>query len=69
MKKNVGQTDKWVRLILGAALVVLFFLIQSGWRWAGLIVGLVLVVTALVNFCPLYAMLGISTNKANKDVK
>ena len=66
MKKNVGQTDKWVRVILGAALVVLFFLIQSGWRWVGLIVGLVLAGTAFLNFCPVYALLGISTKKDNK---
>lgn len=62
MKKNVGRPDKWIRIILGIALLSLIFILQSGWRWLGLI-GLIPIVTALVNFCPIYAMFHLSTRK------
>ena len=62
MKKNMGQTDKWIRIIVGLALIAVLFIVQSGWRWIGL-VGFVMVGTALINFCPLYTLFGIHTNK------
>ncbi|MNU10513.1 hypothetical protein D3C72_2577000 [compost metagenome] len=33
------------------------------WFWASIVVGAVLIVTAIVRFCPLYAILGLSTCK------
>ena len=58
MNKNIGTTDKFLRLIVGIALVIAT---ASGnlpvWGW----VGVVLIVTALVNFCLLYKIFGIST--------
>jgi len=66
MKKNIGYTDKWIRIVLGIVLLALIFVIQSDWRWLGLI-GIIPLATALINFCPLYTLFGISTNKdANK---
>jgi hypothetical protein len=62
MKKNVGNLDKWIRIILGVALLSLIFIISSGWRWIGLL-GLVLIVTAFINFCPIYRIFGLSTKK------
>jgi hypothetical protein len=32
------------------------------WTWLSVIVGLVLVITGLLRFCPAYCMLGCSTN-------
>ncbi|MFQ5562540.1 MAG: DUF2892 domain-containing protein [Parvularculaceae bacterium] len=67
MKSNVGWIDRIIRLAIGVAAVWLFF---SGaqpapaWEWAALVVGLILGVTGLVGFCPLYSVLGIHTNKA-----
>ena len=61
MKKNIGRTDKWVRIVLGVVLLALVVVVQSGWRWLGLI-GFIPLLTALLNYCPLYALLGISTN-------
>jgi hypothetical protein len=69
MRINVGTPDRIARLVLGAALVLLPLL--SGlalfanpvWLWASIVVGAVLIVTALVRFCPLYAILGVSTCK------
>lgn len=69
MRINVGTPDRLARLIIGAVLVLVPFF--SGialfanplWLWASVVVGAVLIVTALVRFCPLYAVLGLSTCK------
>ena len=56
--KNMGTTDKIARLVIGALLVVLALTGTIGaWGWLGLI----LVVTAVINFCPLYRVFGIKT--------
>lgn len=60
MNSNLHSIDRLLRLLLGLALVVLSLLGVIGvWGWAGLI----LVATALINFCPLYRLLGISTRR------
>jgi glucose dehydrogenase len=58
----MGTSDKIIRIIVGLALFI-FGLVtapQGGSFIIGLI-GVVLVVTALISFCPLYQLLGIST--------
>lgn len=67
MRFNVGTPDRIARIIIGALLVLLPFV--SGltlfanpvWLWASVVIGAVQVVTATVRFCPLYAILGLST--------
>lgn len=71
MNFNVGAPDRIARIIVGAMLVLLPFV--SGlvlftspvWLWASIIVGAVLIVTAAVRFCPLYAILRLSTCKVH----
>jgi hypothetical protein len=69
MKKNVGNIDRGVRITLAVVLSVLFFTgTVSG--IAGqimLVAGGVLLATALVSFCPLYALVGLNTCPAKKD--
>lgn len=61
MTRNVGTTDRALRIFLGLALIAGFFLnAQAGWRWLYL-VGIAIFVTGLVGRCPLYRLLGIST--------
>jgi hypothetical protein len=63
---NIGSTDRLVRLVLGVVLIVLplLGLFGEGWPvWISLIVGLVLVGTALVRTCPGYTILGIRTDR------
>ena len=60
MGQNIGLVDQWLRIILGVALLSAVFLAESGWRWLGLI-GIVPLATAFASWCPLYAVLGIST--------
>lgn len=63
MDVNIGTVDRYVRIVLGLALVAFAFengLNIEGWHWAGLI-GFVLLLTAFFNSCPLYTAVGIST--------
>jgi hypothetical protein len=60
MKSNVGGIDRILRIIVGAVLVVLAATGQVGvWGW----LGLVLLATGLLGWCPPYSLLGINTCK------
>lgn len=61
MKKNVGGIDKILRIVVGAALVAATAL---GYLPIWGYIGVVPLVTGLINFCPFYPLLGISTCKA-----
>ena len=58
MTQNVGGIDRILRIIVGLGLLSLVFVgPQTPWGWLGLIpLG-----TALIGWCPPYALLGIST--------
>lgn len=60
MTRNIGSADRIVRLILGLALLSLIFLLEGDLRWIGL-VGLVPLGTALLRWCPLYNIFGVSS--------
>jgi len=64
--KNVGNVDKIVRYIIGIALLSIYFILQGNLKYLGLI-GLVPILTAIFGFCPLYALFGIKTCKANNQ--
>lgn len=66
MKLNVGTPDRIFRVVLGLALLSLFFFVEGPWRWAGLL-GIVSLATAAFGFCPIYAVLGMSTCPAAKQ--
>jgi hypothetical protein len=63
MKRNEGTVDRIVRIVLGIAALVGAIAVGIGTVWGILllVVAAVLVVTAAVSFCPLYALFGIST--------
>ncbi|HEX8726173.1 MAG TPA: DUF2892 domain-containing protein [Gemmatimonadaceae bacterium] len=64
MSVNVGSIDRVVRVVLGLALLSLTFV---GPRTLWGLLGLVLLATAAVSFCPLYSIFGWSTSpKAGK---
>lgn len=63
---NVGSFDRILRIILGAALLALPFVWggiapQAVAGIAAIVAGLVLIVTAIVKFCPIYGVLGLRT--------
>ena len=62
LKTNVGGIDRVLRIVIGAALLIWFF-VDSGtgfWHWAKLI-GIVPLATAFLGTCPIYSILGLST--------
>ena len=63
MIKNVGQTDKIIRIVLAVILASLDFfeVVKGAFSWVLSVVAIVLLATALLNFCPLYKILGKST--------
>ena len=67
MKKNMGTTDKIIRLIVAIIFAVLYFT-NTFTGTVGLILvilGVVFVLTSQVSFCPLYLPFGINTGKKN----
>ena len=60
--KNIGKTDKIIRIILALILFSLFFILHGNLKFIALI-GFVPLITAIVGVCPLYLLLGINTNK------
>ena len=59
--KNVGSTDRILRVIAGVALLGAFFMLpDAGYRWF-LLIGIVPLATGLLGTCGLYKVLGIST--------
>lgn len=61
MKCNVGTADKWVRILLGVVIAGLGVYYQSWWG----LLAIVPLGTAILGFCPLYALVGISTCKVD----
>ncbi len=60
MPKNVGGIDRILRIVVGAALIIWhLFLGGPVWAW----IGVVPLATGLLNFCPVYSILGLDTNK------
>ncbi|MCA1751442.1 MAG: DUF2892 domain-containing protein [Flavobacteriales bacterium] len=65
MKKNMGSTDRIVRILAAIAFAVLYFTgtVTGTAGLVLLILGAVFLLTSFVSFCPLYAPFGISTCK------
>ncbi|MCS7018156.1 MAG: DUF2892 domain-containing protein [Cytophagales bacterium] len=68
MKKNMGTTDRLIRVLVAAVIAALYFanIISGTVATILLVVAGIFVLTSLVSFCPLYAPLGISTCKRSK---
>ncbi|MBH9974838.1 MULTISPECIES: DUF2892 domain-containing protein [Bartonella] len=60
MKQNLGSVDRIIRIIIGVVLLSLIFILDSGARWFCLI-GLIPLITAIIGFCPLYKIFGLSS--------
>jgi len=64
MKKNAGNLDRGLRVVLGIGLLSITVVgPQTPWGY----VGLVPLITGLVGYCPLYSVLGFSTCPLKKD--
>ena len=65
MKKNMGNTDKVIRVFLALAVAVLYFTnIINGITAIILgVLALIFIATSFISFCPLYYPFKISTRK------
>ena len=68
MKKNMGNADRIIRIIVAVIIVALYFTnVISGTIGIILLVAAgIFVLTSLVSFCPLYAPFGLSTCKTKE---
>lgn len=64
---NEGIVDRVIRIVIGAGLLVWFFVEPTTgfWHWIKLI-GILPLVTGLVGHCALYSLLGVSTRSEEK---
>ena len=58
LTRNESSLDRAVRLVIGIALLALVF-VGPKTLWG--LIGIVPLATALVGFCPLYRLVGLST--------
>lgn len=69
MKKNMGTADKVVRIILAIIAAYLYFsgTVEGTWGIVLLVLAIVFVLTSLISFCPLYALVGLNTCPVKKE--
>lgn len=63
MNVNVGILDRVVRAVIGAVFVLLYLnhIVIGVWGTVLLIVGIVLLLTAMIRFCPIYQLFGLNS--------
>lgn len=68
MKKNMGNLDKVIRVLVAILIFVLYLLNEiSGKVAIGLLIlSVIFILTSFISVCPLYLPFGISTNKTKK---
>jgi divalent metal cation (Fe/Co/Zn/Cd) transporter len=66
MKVNESNADRIIRAVLGVVLLFLGFggMLTGSWAIIADVAGAVLLLTAAIGFCPLYAVLKFSTKKS-----
>ena len=64
MTANIGDTDRYIRIAVGCALIIWGLL--GGPFWA-VIVGAIPLATALIRYCPAYSILGMNTCGTKKE--
>lgn len=69
MKKNMGNADRLIRVIIAALIANLYYngTISGTLGTILLIFASVFVLTSLIKFCPLYTLLGINTCSVKQE--
>lgn len=65
MTRNIGLTDRGIRIVVGIAILFIGLFLESWWG----LIGLIPLATAFVRWCPLYAPFNISTIKRGGTVR
>lgn len=65
MKRNMGTTDKIVRLLLAALIAILYFtgVLPAPVALIAGVIALIFIITSFLSFCPLYVPFKINTRK------
>ncbi|MFB0998527.1 MAG: DUF2892 domain-containing protein [Flavobacteriales bacterium] len=68
MKKNVGNKDKTIKTVLAAIVAALYFTgtLEGTFALILLIVAIIFAVISLINFCPLYKLIGINSYRVKE---
>jgi hypothetical protein len=68
MKKNMGNLDKGVRIVLALAIALLYYfnVIEGTLAYVLMAFAIIFLLTSFVSFCPLYTVLGVNTCKMKK---
>lgn len=68
MKKNMGNADRVIRIILALVFAALYFTgtIAGTLGLVLMVLAVVFVLTSFVSFCPLYAIVGLNTCPTKK---
>lgn len=68
MKKNMGITDRVIRVIIALIIVLLYFTKVITGTLGIVLIALagVFVLTSFISFCPIYAPFGLSTCKVKE---
>jgi hypothetical protein len=69
MKKNVGNIDSAIRILLGVILIIVPFTVSIGriWETILIIIGIIAFFTGAMGYCLLYTFLGINTYKVKDE--
>ncbi|OQX15068.1 MAG: hypothetical protein BWK73_07760 [Thiothrix lacustris] len=62
MEKNVGSMDRNIRFGAGAVLLIWGLVFKGGLLL--ILIGIALLATGYLNFCPAYKLIGMNTNKS-----
>jgi len=65
MKKNMGNADRLIRVILAVVAIVLYFTGTVTGTLGIVLIALsgIFLLTSLISFCPLYILVGLNTCK------
>ena len=68
MKKNMGGTDRIIRIIVALAVVALYYfkVVDGTLVYILLALASVFLLTSFISFCPLYTILGLNSCKLKK---
>jgi hypothetical protein len=68
MKPNMGTLDRSIRSVVGIVLIALWPLgvLQGTFAIVAFVVGIVILATSLLRWCPPYDLLGINTGARNE---
>ncbi|WP_350289228.1 DUF2892 domain-containing protein [uncultured Croceitalea sp.] len=68
MKKNMGNTDRMIRIIAALAVIGLYYfnVLEGTIAYVLLALSGIFALTSFISFCPLYSIFGLNTCKVKK---